>query len=713
MLDVSKRSWRHSLVHQSTKLQMTIPTVAVGIGVFLAVVIVPADRAAAQDASGSATLQDEAPRSDDIVVYGRALAQIGTATSGSQGVVGYKDFEDKPLSRVGELVENVPGVIATQHSGSGKANQYFLRGFNLDHGTDFAGFVDGVPVNMRTHGHGQGYMDLNFLIPELVERIDYRKGPYFADVGDFSAAGTVKFTTADRLSKPLIEATAGSYGYYRALAAGSEAVGGGDLLVALDGTVSNGPWVLDEKLRKVNTLVKFSRGTDASGWNVGLTGYHATWNSTDQVPQRAIDSGLISRFGNIDNHLGGETTRIGLTANGHFGTTEVNLFGLYYRFRLTSNFTYFLDDPINGDEFQQRDQRGVFGGSIKHSIPATLAGIPVAFVLGADTRYDHIGKVGLYHTVDAVRIGTVRQDRIDEVSGALYAEGTASLTDRLRLVLGLRGDLYGYNVHAETLTANGGKGHDGILSPKAALAWKALNHLELYANYGESFHSNDVRGATIRFDPKTGEPVEQVQSLVKARGSELGARIEYPRFTASVVAFYLTLGSELVFSGDGGTTEPNPASRRYGTEATLFWRAFDWLTLDAALAFTHARFRDVDPGQTRIPNSVDNVLSGGAAIDLGHGLTASLRLRHFGAAPLIEDGSARSKPTTLVNLGGYYKLGRAKLGIDVLNMLGSKDNDITYFYASRLQGEPAAGIEDYHLHPVEPRQVRVSLRYSF
>ena len=667
--------------------------------------------ACAQDATAAA-LQDDTPKSDDIVVYGRALAQIGTATSGSQGVVGYKDFEDKPLSRVGELVENVPGVIATQHSGTGKANQYFLRGFNLDHGTDFAGFVDGVPVNMRTHGHGQGYMDLNFLIPELVERIDYRKGPYFSDVGDFSAAGTVKFTTADRLAEPLLQATAGSYGYYRALAAGSEAVGGGDLLVALDGTVSNGPWVLDEKLRKVNTLIKFSRGTDASGWNVGLTGYHATWNSTDQVPQRAIDSGLIGRFGNIDNQLGGETTRIGMTGNGHFGATEVNLFGLYYRFRLTSNFTYFLDDPVNGDEFQQRDQRGVFGGSIKHSFPATIAGVPVTFVLGGDTRYDHIGKVGLYHTVDAVRIGTVRQDRIDEVSGAIYAEGTASLTDRLRVVVGLRGDLYGYNVHAETLAANGGKGHDAMLGPKAAIAWRPVNHLELYANYGESYHSNDVRGATIRFDPKTGDAVDQVQALVKARGSELGARLEYPRFTASVVAFYLALGSELVFSGDGGTTEPNPASRRYGTEATLFWRPFDWVALDAAAAFTHARFHDVDPDQTRIPNSVDNVLSGGAAFELGHGLTASLRVRHFGAAPLIEDDSARSKPTTLANLGGYYKRGRAKIGIDVLNVLGSKDNDITYFYTSRLRGEPADGVDDYHLHPVEPRQFRVSLRYT-
>lgn len=648
----------------------------------------------------------------EIIVYGRALSQIGTAQSGSQGTIGYADFEDKPLSRVGELVENVPGVLATQHSGTGKANQYFLRGFNLDHGTDFAGFVDGVPINMRTHAHGQGYLDLNFLIPELVERIDYRKGPYFADVGDFSAAGTVKFKTVDRL-RPVASVTAGSFGYYRALAAGSTAAGTGDLLLAIDGTVSDGPWVLDEHLRKINAAVKYSSGTSAGGWSLGLTAYHAKWNSTDQVPQRAIDSALISRFGNIDPYLGGETTRIGLTGNGHFGATTINLYALYYRFRLLSNFTYFLDDPVNGDEFQQRDQRRVFGGSITHSTSASLAGLPVQITLGADARYDDIGQIGLDHTAKGVVIGTVRQDSVNEYSGALYAEGAITLTSRLRLVLGLRGDLYGYDVRSDTLAANSGKGSAGILGPKVALAWKPTDHIELYANYGESFHSNDVRGATIRFDPNTGDPATPVPLLVKARGAEIGARVEEGRFTASLVGFYLALGSELVFSGDGGTTEPNDTTRRYGIEATLFWRPTDWLTLDGSAAFTHARFHGVAPGRSSIPNAVGNVISAGAAIDFGRGFSGSLRLRHFGSAPLIEDGSARSRPTTLVNAGVYYRTGRVKIGLDLLNALDARSADITYFYTSRLPGEPAGGVDDYHLHPVEPRQVRGSVTFAF
>lgn len=459
--------------------------------------------------------------------------------------------------------------------------------------------------------------------------------------------------------------------------------------------------------------MKLSQGTADHGWSLGLTGYHATWNATDQVPERAIASGLISRWGNIDPFLGGRTTRLGLTANAQLGPTALNLFATYYRFKLTSNFTYFLNDPVNGDEFQQRDQRAVFGGSVRHDIDAALGAMPVKFALGGDARWDHIGKIGLYASAADVTIGTVREDEVDEYSGGVYAEGTASLTDRLRVTLGLRGDLYGYNVRARTLAVNSGRGSDAMLSPKAALAWRATDSLELYANYGESFHSNDVRGASITLDPGTLDPVDRVPVLVKARGGELGARVETKRFTASLVGYYLALGSELVFVGDGGSTEPNDATRRYGAEATLFWRPVDWLTFDSAGAVTHARFHDVTPGFTRIPNSVSEVISGGMAVDLPGGFSGSLRVRHFGAAPLIEDGSQRSAPTTLVNLGGYYTQKRFKLGVDVLNLLNARDADISYFYASRLPGEAADGVDDRHIHPVEPRQVRASLRFSF
>ncbi|HEV7233027.1 MAG TPA: TonB-dependent receptor, partial [Sphingorhabdus sp.] len=346
-------------------------------------------------------------REDEIIVYGRALKQIGVAITGSQGTVGYADFENLPISRTGELVENVPGVIATQHSGTGKANQYFLRGFNLDHGTDFAGFVDGVPVNMPTHGHGQGYLDFNFLIPETVERIDFRKGPYFADVGDFSAAGTVVFKTYDAL-RPFAQATLGEFGYFRATAGGSMKAGAGTILLAADATRSNGPWILDENLEKYNGLAKYSSGTEEDGFSVQLNGYRARWDSTDQIPERAVRSGDVGRFGFVDDDLGGRTTRIGAVANAAFDGFKINAFATYYDLRLTSNFTYFLDDPVNGDEFQQADRRGVFGGSLTKNWDRSIGTMPVAFKVGGNIRYDMIDRVGLFRSVAATPIRTVR-----------------------------------------------------------------------------------------------------------------------------------------------------------------------------------------------------------------------------------------------------------------------------------------------------------------
>lgn len=664
--------------------------------------------AACEDKAFAQARAEEPPAGDsEIVVYGRQLEQIGIAHSGSQGVVGYRDFEDRPISRVGELVENVPGVIATQHSGTGKANQYFLRGFNLDHGTDFAGFVDGAPINMRSHGHGQGYLDFNFLIPELVQRIDYRKGPYFADVGDFTAAGTVAFTTYDRLAAPIVEATAGEYGYYRGLAAGSADIGDMVVLAGAEATLSNGPWVLDEELEKFNGFLKLSHGTEGHGWNVALSGYAARWTATDQIPERAIASGRIDRFGFVDPDLGGRTSRFAVTAQGRWGGLAVNAYAIAYRLRLTSNFTYVLDDPVDGDEFQQRDRRGVFGGAASYAFE--IGGVRLR--VGGDVRYDAIGRVGLYRSVGGVRTATIREDEVGEFSGGLYGEAELSLAPGLRAILGLRGDLYAYDVDAG-LAANGGSGSASIATPKLALAWAPLPGLELYANYGEGFHSNDVRGATITVDPVSGDPADRVPVLARTRGAELGARVESGRLTGSLVAYWLNLKSELVFVGDAGATEPNDASRRYGVEAAGFWRPADWIAFDVSAAFTNARFRGVAASQRRIPGSVGEVIAAGTTIEFGGGLSGSLRARHFGAAPLIEDGSVRSDPTTLVNAGLYYRVGAARIGIDVFNMLGAKDADITYFYASRLPGE-AEPVEDRHLHPVEPRQVRLSLRYAF
>ncbi|MBA4766600.1 MAG: TonB-dependent receptor [Porphyrobacter sp.] len=665
-----------------------------------------ATAAAAQSTPAPEPAERDSAEPQQIIVYGRGLEEIGIARSASQGTVGYADFDAVPISRIGKLVENVPGLIATQHSGSGKANQFFLRGFNLDHGTDFAGFVDGVPINMRSHGHGQGYLDFNFLIPEAVERIDFRKGPYFADVGDFSAAGTAAFETADSL-RPFAEAQVGEFGFVRGVAGGSSSLGGGDLLIVGEAQFYDGPWLLEEDLERFSGLVKYSFGGETDRFSLQLNAYDARWTSTDQVPERAVASGLIDRFGNIDDDLGGSTSRLGFVFGGAVGDTTFSAYGTRYAFELVSNFTYFLEDPVRGDEFVQRDKRWVLGGAVSHRIGRG----PVAIKIGADLRHDAIDEVGLFRSVDADPVETVRLDTIDQTGVGLFIDSQIAIAPGLRGFAGVRFDYQTVHVRSD-LAANSGNADDDLFAPKFGLAWQASGGLELYANYGQSFHSNDARGATIAVDPVSGDPAERVPLLVRAEGSELGARLETATLDASVVGFWLELDSELVFIGDGGATEPNGGSRRYGVEANLFWRPVPGVVIDAAYSYTDARF--VGPGASAdaIPGAVPEVIAAGVAVTPVPDLTITARVRHFGSAPLIEDRSVRSDATTLINLAGYYDLGAMRLGVEVFNLFDSRDADITYFYESRLPGE-ADGVEDRHFHPVEPRQVRTSLRYTF
>lgn len=650
---------------------------------------------------------------DVITVYGRSLSLNGEAVAATEGVVGYADFEDRPISRVGELVEVIPGVVATQHSGEGKANQYFLRGFNLDHGTDFSASLDGVPINLRTHGHGQGYLDLNFLIPEMVERVDFRKGPYRASTGDFSSAGSASYSTKDTLRDNFVDLTVGEFGYLRGVVAGeislSEAT---QLLLAVEGQIYDGPWELDQDLEKLNAMAKLvhNRGP----WSVEILGsaYSSEWTSTDQVPLRAVESGLIDRFGFIDDDLGGDTERYSLStqaayAHDNGAETQLNAYAVSYDFSLFSNFTYFLDDPINGDEFEQLDERSYFGASVTHHRDLNDK---FALSAGADFRFDNITDIGLFKTAARERISTVRQDDIDQLSLSAWVEGEYALTPDLRLLGGVRADYFDADVEAISEPRNSGSADDTLVSPSLGLAWQAVDGLELYANYGRGFHSNDVRGATISVDPVSGEPVEIVPILVKSEGAEIGARLSVGDINATLAVFTLDLDSELVFVGDAGATEPNDASTRTGVEASLFWQPTDWLVADLAAAYTDSDF-DIDGPDTKIPNTVQSVIGGGLTARFDP-WTLAARLRHFGEAPLIEDGSATSEPTTLVNLSGSYKWQDVTLSLEVLNALDSKDSDITYFFESQLRGEPAP-VADIHFHPVEPRQLRASIRYRF
>ncbi len=649
---------------------------------------------------------------EEIVVYGRASQLLGVADAASQGIVGYADFSTRPLMRVGELVEVVPGMIATQHSGSGKANQYFLRGMNLDHGSDFAAHFDGMPVNFRTHGHAQGYLDLNFIIPEIIERVEYRKGPHYADSGDFSLAGSAAFKTYDRLERGFSELMVGTHDDYRFVGAASQDLPSGTLLYAGELHTRNGPWDLEEGLEKLNGLLKYSGRIAGLESHLTATAYSAEWKSTDQIPQRAVESGQLTRFGFVDPDIGGESSRFSLAATLYLDATELVVYGSRYELNLLSNPTYFLSDPVNGDEIEQEDRRTVLGASVRHDWDVIAGDRVIIPSVGAQLRYDDVDEVNLFNTVARQRIGSVREDEAQELSLGVFGRVEILWTDRLRTTFGLRADYYDFDVTALT-PQNSGSGSDSLVQPKLGLAYEVADDIELYANYGRGFHSNDVRGVTISVDPVTGDPAVPVDALVEGEGYEFGYRSEAWRdLKFSAALFSLDLDSELLFIGDAGTTEPSGATRRRGIEVSAFWQPNDILALDLTAAKTRGRFRDAPAGEDRIPDAHELVVGVGATWVYPGGLTASVRVRHFAEAPLTEDASVSKGDSTLVNLGVSYDFGNLEAGIDVLNLFDAEDDDIAYFFESRLLGE-AAGVEDIHFHPAESRAIRASIRWRF
>lgn len=655
---------------------------------------------------------------DEVIVTGRLERLQGTPVSASQGVVTSEQLDLRPVLRAGELMEVVPGLIVTQHSGDGKANQFFLRGFNLDHGTDLATSVDGVPVNMPTHGHGQGYTDINFVIPELVQAIDYRKGTYYAETGNFSAAGAVDMRYRSRLDAPMVTLEGGEDDYFRGLLAASPEIGSGTLLVGLDYAKIDGPWVLEENYTKRNGLLRYSQDREQGGrFSVTVQAYEGQWRSTDQIPLRAVQSGALNRFGNVDPTDGGASHRYSLSSNWETtlgaGTLSTLLYAVDYDLNLISNFSYFTDAQ-NGDQFQQVDDRRIYGGETRWQRRFEWAGRGHEVAAGVQIRHDDIAKVGLYRTIARQRFETVREDAVKQTSYAAYSSIDTQWSDSVRTTVGLRVDRFDFDVDAN-LAANSGNASDSLASPKFALVLGPWNKTELFFDIGRGFHSNDARGTTIRVDPTDGvTPAERVDPLVKALGIDLGLRTAIlPKTQLSVSLWTLELDSELLFVGDAGTTEASRASQRHGIEASAIWKPVDWLIIDADLAWSRSRFSDSDPAGNRIPGAIENVASVGIAIDHPSGWFGGARFRHFGTAPLIEDNSVRSRPTTLVNLeAGYRFAERYKLSAAVYNVFDSKDRDITYFYESQLAGETEP-VADIHFHPVEPRTVRLTLSASF
>ncbi|MEM1116826.1 MAG: TonB-dependent receptor [Bacteroidota bacterium] len=652
----------------------------------------------------------------EVVVTGRAAGLLGIAGSASEGRVGQAQLAPRPLLRVGEALETVPGLIATQHSGSGKANQFFLRGLNLDHGTDFAASIDGVPLNLPTHAHGQGYLDLGQLIPEAIEEITFEKGPLHAESGDFATAGRADIRIASSRDVSIGRAIVGTDNTAEGLLVQSGNAGTGRFLIAARGRYTDGPWVNPENGTLASGFAKWATDTEAGELSVTAMGYYNDWDATDQVAQRAVEAGLIDRLGALDPTAGGTTSRAALAGRWARGGSEVTAYGAYYALNLFSNFTYFLDDPDQGDQFEQADRRAYAGASARQHWHADVAE-GTTTTLGTTARHDEIFEVGLYRTSARERLSTVREDGVSQSSVALFAENETSWTPWMRTTAVLRADLYRFSVDAG-IPANSGSDTDAIVSPRAGIALGPWSSTEVYLSGGFGFHSNDARGVTITVDPVSGEPAEAVDPLVRTRGAEFGVRTTAVRGLQSTVSLWaMGLDSELLFVGDAGGTEARGESRHLGVEWANYYDVSDLIDLTLDVALTNSRFVDAPDDANRIENSIGRIITGGIYAGTPQGPHGALQVRHFGPRPLTDDGSVEAGATTLVNGRVGYGFGAFTLAVDVLNLLDSEDADVSYFYASRLSpsllDEPADGVEDVHAHPVQPRAARLSLGVAF
>ena len=677
-----------------------------------------------------------------VNVQGRADSLIGIAESASQGTVGAAEIQDRPLLRSGEILEAVPGVIITQHAGGGKANQYFLRGFNLDHGTDFAIFLDGMPLNLPSHAHGEGYADMNAVIPELVERVDFQKGPYYADVGNYGSAGSADVVFFKTLPRNFFQVEGGMFGYGRAVFGVSQKLGSGSLLYGGEAYYDDGPWKHPDGYGKFNGILTYSEGGDADGFSITARGYHGKWNSSDQIAGNAVP--LVGFFGTLNPTDGGNSQRYSLQAEWHrqddYSMTKIMAYGFYYDLDLFSDFTYYLTDPVRGDQFEQKDRRWVAGLDARHTIFSQWFGRKVANTFGLQVRNDWIDN-GLYQTEDRERVdktdsatgttlpATTEADRFTETQAGFFLENKIQWSDKARTVAALRGDMGHADVTSLVTPANSGTATKILPSPKLSLIFGPWAKTEFYVQGGFGFHSNDARGATQTVEPVSADnpypntPVARIPLLIPTKGAEIGMRTLAVEHLQSTLSFWcLHSNSELQQDGDtGGTIASKEPSNRYGVEWANYFTPGEHWAIDFDMADSRARFTSTDtddaapgsPGGRRVPEAVGWVIASGVTLRDLKGFLGSLRLRYFGPRDLTSDGIYRSNATALLNAEAGYEINKTwRVSVEFLNLLDRRDHDIDYAYMSQITPTATPAFTDV-FHPVEPFQVRFGLHYIF
>ncbi len=667
----------------------------------------------------------------EVVVTTSRLNLLGTAATASQGSVTEEELNLRPAYRVGQLLESVPGLVVTVHSGEGKANQYLARGFNLDHGTDIANFVDDMPINRPTNTHGQGYSDLNFLMPELANGLDYTKGPYYASVGDFGSVASTHMHLANEIPDQ-VSLAGGTLGIYNAFAGGTAHLSDQDRVVGgvYYGHV-DGPFTHPDEFRKVAAIARFSHGTDADGYSATGMYYHGEGNMTTDQPLRAVQEGLISRWGSLDPTDGSLSERFSLS--GHYGATgdswksSSSAYFIHAKMILWNDFTHYLDDPINGDQEEQYESRTTAGGQSSFTFTQSIGAVQNDLVVGVQLRYDD-AYVNRKHTLQRVPLtycsieqatgaaiqvpaegGICNADQVHLLDLGPYVEDTTHWTGWLRTVLGLREEYYRASDHSLT-TGFSGADHETLFQPKGSLILGPFAETELYFSAGRGFHSDDVRGVfgTVPLEGVPGT-AGKTPLLAPSNGLEFGVRSNIvPKLATQLAIFQQDFNSELAYDADAGQDSASAPSRRQGVELSAEYRPLRWIELNTDLAWSKARYRGdlaafgfSDP---YIANAPKFIGSFGVLVDNLGPWFGGLQWRKLGPYPINDGNRFPEDPGySEFNLDAGYKINaHLKVQLSVYNLFNTKANSSAYYYTSRLPGEPPEGVTGYQFHPLEP-----------
>lgn len=625
------------------------------------------------------------------------------------------DFELRPKTSAQDMLRMVPGLVIAQHAGGGKAEQIFIRGFDADHGTDINLSVDGVPVNMVSHGHGQGYADLHFVIPEVIEGMDVYKGPYFAQFGDLATAGSVRLRTIDVLDKNTASVEGGRFGTYRALGMVS-LLNDPTSSSYIAGEAFHSDGYFDNKIdfNRYNVFGKFhSHVSEQGSLSIWASGFSSKWNATGQIPVRAVDEGIISRFGSLDPTEGGKTQRFNANANwlntlSDNATLMTQAYLSHYNFQLFSNFTFFANDSINGDGIEQVDSRIIYGARAEYTNEHSLGSIRAIGLLGTSFRGDDID-VQLYRQTKRQRIGTSADALINQKNLSFYGQEEIRFSEIVKLQVGLRGDVFFYNVQdqipesPEHVSVSGAVSK-AVVTPKMNLVVSPTKVFDVFLNFGGGFHSNDARAVASNKTERT---------LPRAWGYEVGVRVKpLERFTVSLAAWGLDLQNELVYVGDEGTTEVNGPTRRIGLDIEARAQFLDWLYADVDMTFSRGRFRELPDGENFIPLAPTLTASAGFTARHESGVEATLRLRNVSSRPANEVNSVVAQGYTVFDAAVAYSFLNYRLRLGAENLFNKKWNEAQFDTESRLQNE-LEPISELHFTPGTPLNVKMKVEYRF